>query len=380
MSVNFDPQRSNVPSPGELIRQEMKVRGWTQADLARILDRPLPTVNEIILGKRAIMPEMAMALGEAFSIPAEIWMQREATYRLSLADGDFHAVRRRARVHSLAPLKELQRRGWIKTTDDPTQIESELLRFFEIDSLEQEPEMVAALRKTDPEVELTLTQRAWCFRVKQLARSIKVAPFDPSRLSKCADELRRLAAFPTEARKVAGVLGSYGIRFVIVEPLSGGRIDGAAMWLDTRSPVIGMTIRFDRIDSFWFTLGHEFSHIVNGDSISIDADLSSIEQAPAAAKSPIERRADEEAAALLVAPDELRSFILRVGPRYSKERIIQFAHRIKIHPGIIVGQLQKRGEIGYNALRELLVKVRETASSTSVTDGWGYTLDSGVSE
>ena len=69
------------------------------------------------------------------------------------------------------------------------------------------------------------------------------------------------------------------------------------------------------------------------------------------------------------------SFIRRVGPLYSKQRIVQFAHRVKIHPGIIVGQLQNRDEIGYSANREMLTKVREVVAQTALTDGWGRTIN-----
>ena len=82
---------------------------------------------------------------------------------------------------------------------------------------------------------------------------------------------------------------------------------------------------------------------------------------------------------MLFPSDALRSFILRVGPIYSKERINQFANRVKIHPGVIVGQLQKRKEISYAANREMLVKVREYVTSTAVTDGWGTPLIQGLS-
>jgi HTH-type transcriptional regulator/antitoxin HigA len=54
---------------------------------------------------------------------------------------------------------------------------------------------------------------------------------------------------------------------------------------------------------------------------------------------------------------------------------VQFAHRIKIHPAIIVGQLQHRGEIGYHANREMLLKIRESIIQAALTDGWGYLLD-----
>jgi HTH-type transcriptional regulator/antitoxin HigA len=84
-----------------------------------------------------------------------------------------------------------------------------------------------------------------------------------------------------------------------------------------------------------------------------------------------ERRANETASNILVPQDEMESFIRRLAPYYSKERIVQFAHRMKIHPGIIVGQLQHRQEIGYHALREFLLKVRSVVSQTALTDGWG---------
>src|SRR5688572_28069450 len=92
-----------VTSPGEYIRKELEARGWTQSDLSQILRRPLPTVNRILQGKHAILPEMAVALGVAFGNGAEVWMQREAAYRLSLVDGADDGVRRRARLFQLAP-------------------------------------------------------------------------------------------------------------------------------------------------------------------------------------------------------------------------------------------------------------------------------------
>jgi HTH-type transcriptional regulator/antitoxin HigA len=72
------------------------------------------------------------------------------------------------------------------------------------------------------------------------------------------------------------------------------------------------------------------------------------------------------------------SLVGRLGPLYPKQRIVQFANRMKIHPGIVVGQLQHRGEIGYGSHRQFLVKVRELIIETAFTDGWGYDLAPGM--
>jgi hypothetical protein len=49
-----------------------------------------------------------------------------------------------------------------------------------------------------------------------------------------------------------------------------------------------------------------------------------------------------------------------------------------MHPGVIVGQLQRREEIGYSALRDFLVKVRPAVTTTAMTDGWGQEISPGL--
>jgi HTH-type transcriptional regulator/antitoxin HigA len=164
----------------------------------------------------------------------------------------------------------------------------------------------------------------------------------------------------------------------VIEPLPGTKIDGAAFWLGPASPVIIVSLRLDRIDNFWFTVFHEFKHIQNEDSLSVDSGLVGDDQdsTPTLIQEDSELRANEEAASALVSKTELESFVRRVGPLYSKQRIVQFAHRIKIHPGIIVGQLQRRDELGYSAHRDLLAKVRQVVTATALTDGWGEQIPS----
>ncbi len=71
---------AEVFPPGEFIKEELEARGWTQTDLAEILGRPFQLVNEILAGKRAISPETAQGLGEAFGTGAQVWMNLENTY------------------------------------------------------------------------------------------------------------------------------------------------------------------------------------------------------------------------------------------------------------------------------------------------------------
>jgi HTH-type transcriptional regulator/antitoxin HigA len=370
-------EQGQLRTPGDFIRAELQRREWGQDDLARVIGRPASRISEIMSGKLAVSPEIAAELAAALGGTAEQWLQRESAYRLFVAEPDIKGVQRRARIYQLAPIKEMQRRGWINETTDADVLEKEILDFFGISSLEIEPIISAVPRKTDCDSPLSSIQRAWCFRAKQLASSL-VLPhkFNPSTLEQCEKELRVLAAYPQESRKIPTILARFGIRFIVVEPLANGKIDGAAFWLNDNSPVIALSVRFDRMDGLWFSLMHEFMHIKNRDSISVDADLVGQERTPEIAKPEIERRADNEASASLIKPDVLKNFIVRVGPMYSRQRIVQFAHTIKIHPAIIVGQLHHCGEVGYGRYRDLLAKVRTTVIQCSVTDGWGHSVHS----
>src|SRR5262249_17720857 len=56
-------------------------------------------------------------------------------------------------------------------------------------------------------------------------------------------------------------LARHGIALVIEPHLPKTRLDGAAMKSASGRPIVGLTLRHDRLDSFWFTLMHELAHL-----------------------------------------------------------------------------------------------------------------------
>lgn len=371
---SFDEIMKSGKSPGEMVRLLLERTGWTQDEFASIIGRSKRTVSDIVLGRSGITPEMAIALGAAFGNDPREWLLLEGQYRLSLAEGDTTEIEKRARLFKAAPIRDMERRGWIAGTDSLDDLQAALEGFFN-GPIDGEITFPVAARRTVSLPSLAPAEVAWCFRARQLARNLLVNPFSEERIGRAHSALRRLAAHPKEARRIPQVLAEYGIRFVVVEPLPGVKIDGAAFW-DDIGPVIALSLRYDRVDGFWFTLMHEFSHICNGDPISVDSGMVDAAQGVtvALAGDDMEDRANREAASFLIDSSEMDSFIRRVGPLYPRDRIIQFANRIKIHPGIIIGQLQYRKELGYMALRDLLVKIREHVVSTALTDGWGQSI------
>jgi len=367
--------------PADFIKEELEARGWSQADLAAIMGRAPNVISEVLSGRRSITNKTAEELGEAFGTGAEYWLNLQAAYeayKLRGAGDQGSAVARKARLYGKAPVREMIRRRWIQPSDDVSNLEAQVCKFLGISSLDDEsPYRACVFRTSSPYSKPTPAQQAWLCCAHHLSR--KLTPkevFSDQSLELTLQRIPNLLTHVSDVRKVPTVLAEGGIRFVVVEALPGTKIDGACFWLDDNSPVIAITLRYDRIDWFWQTIGHELRHVKNRDGIdeaAIDTDLVGRPEGTKKDKPEREKQADQFAAQLLVPQDKLDRFIARVRPYYSKDRIRAFASQIRVHPGIVVGQLQFREEITYAQNREMLEKVRAIiAESESVLmDGWG---------
>lgn len=362
--------------PGEFIMEELGARNWSQLELSEIIGRHPKVINDIILRKRSITPEIANALGEAFDTSPQYWMNLESVYQLWLAKGTDNVISRRAKLYQIAPIKEMVRRHWIEPSENIEVLEKRVKRFFEMNNLDEPIHFHHAARRGTQEI--IPSQKAWLFRAKQLAYAVHAKTFSDQSFKNGLTQLKKLLVSTVEVRHVPRILAEAGIRFIILEHLPQSRIDGVTFWLNEKSPVMVLSLRFDRIDWFWYTLAHELSHVKQRDgmknNITLDTDLVGNDSQTLEQITEAEKQADSFAAEFLVPRSELDNFILRVRPLYGKTKIVNFAHRIEVHPGIVVGQLQFRDEIPWSVHRKMLEKVRHIITQSTLTDGWGQTL------
>lgn len=377
--AHADFTSADIVPPGYYIKEELEARGWSQDDFAKILGRSPRNISELISGKRAVTAETARRIGEAFGTGAEIWISLEADFQLSKLAKSDGSVQRRARLYAAVPVKTLLKRGWIEDSDNIDIVEAQVLRFYGISSIHESPPLwprIAARKSTPYSTTLDLNQCAWAMRVRQLATAVGAARFTEARFKICLQELRQLVAEPEEIRRIPEVLARGGIRFVVVEAIPGTKIDGAALWLDNHSPVVALSCRLDRVDNFWFTLLHELGHVAQKDGleehIPFDEDLLGTTADTSTKLPPFEILANEFASGFLIEPAELSDFVSRVSPLYHTQKIVNFAARIGTHPGIVVGELQHAGEIGWNHSRRFLVPVRNILLQAVMSDGWGH--------
>jgi HTH-type transcriptional regulator / antitoxin HigA len=365
---------AEVFAPGEFIRDELEAREWTQGVLADVMGKSERLVCEIISGKRAITPETAKGLSAAFGTDPTFWINLEGAYRLSKAQHCDDDVRRRATIYSFAPVKEMLRRGWIEVSESVDVLEQRLMAFFGVKSLAESPSFFGSAKATVAPP--TSAQMAWLFRVKQIAQRLMVPSYSDVKLRDAMPVIRSLMKNPDDAAKIPRILAECGIRFVVVEAMPGGKIDGVCFWLENgASPVVGMSLRFDRIDNFWFVLRHELEHVLRHhgvDSLILDSDLLSESSENASDLPEEEILANEAASDFCVSKAKMDSWIARKSPFFSETDLLGFSKLQGVHPGIVAGQLRHRIK-KYRLFTKFLAKIRHVVVATAVVDGWGET-------
>lgn len=365
-------------TPGQLIAALLAERGWTQRTMAIILGMDETGVNRLVADKRPVDAALAIALEELFKIPAERFLELQKKYDLAkarIATRPDPQRATRALLYGELPVAEMIKRGWItaESVKDTKKVESELMRFFGVNRMEDIEFLPHAAKKTAVNEQATPSQLAWLYRVKQLATDMLAGAYSPQAVCAAVTKLRTLLPSPDNIAKVPRILSECGIRYVIVESLASAKIDGVCFWLNDRSPVIGMSLRYDRIDNFWFVLRHELEHVIqlHGKmNAMLDAELEGDRAGTGAGIAVEEQLANSAAQDFCVSPAMLEAFIARKAPFFAERDVVGFSRLLKVHPGIVVGQLH-HSTGRYTLLREYLAKVRAIILPNAIKDGWG---------
>jgi HTH-type transcriptional regulator/antitoxin HigA len=378
------PMKDEFKSPGQLITHLVEQRGWSKRVLSTVLDMSETVVNKMTTDVRPISATDAILLEDVFNVPASTFLDLQSRYDLAKArikSAPDQKRSERALLFNALPIASMVKRGWIDVQDikDYKTIEVEISKFFQVESTSEIPVLPHAAKKTNVTSGTTAEQLAWLYRVKQIAVEMIVPPASKNSIENAIESLIPLRISEAAIRKVPEILAKAGVRFVIVESLPSAKIDGVCFWLADNAPVIALTLRFNRIDNFWFVLRHELQHALLGHGksiIQIDTELekdNSLYQDIAEE----EKLANEAAANFCVPSKKIESFIARKSPFFSERDLLGFAKINQIHPGLVVGQLQRRTG-RYELFRKHLISISSYITPASVVDGWGTVAPTGI--
>lgn len=374
MPLNLDDYRT----PGQLLTALLEEQGWSQRMLAVVLGLETTALGRVTKDRKPVDAQLALALSEVFDVPAERFLELQKDYdlakaRLTVRPDPNRA--KRARLLGDLPISEMVTRGWIDVENlrDMPKIESELAKFFDVPEAKDIEILPHAAKRTNVAENVTPVQLAWLHRVRQIARDMLVPRYSTAALQGAIRQFGTLLGCAEEARKVPRILAEAGVRFVIVESLTSAKIDGVCFWVDDKSPVIGMSLRHDRIDNFWFVLRHECEHVLRGHgrvTDMLDAELEKERAGTGPTVAEDERVANQAAADFCVPAQHMQQFVARKSPMFTERDILGFAKTVNVHPGLVAGQLQ-HATARYDRFRAHLTKIRSIVLPSAVHDGWG---------
>ncbi len=342
----FNPDYG-VP-PGWALEEILQDRNLSQAEFARRCGRTPKLISEIISGKAPIETETALQFERATGVDAGVWERMEARYRRHLA---LEKEVKEAEVWQKSfPLRELVKRGHLTRPESKVDAVSKLLTFFGVGSIDgwkyRYDGMNVAYRHSPSFKSNEYALATWLRLGEIEAEAQDCTEYDKSTFRKAAKTIRGLTSKPVEnvIRETVEICNNAGVALVIITPLPGIALSGAARWLSPRKAIIQLTARHKADDHLWFSFFHEVAHILLHSKKNIFVEEGIANQKD---QNELEVEANEWASNFLVPKKAWDKFILR--NNFSKTEVSKFAKDLKIAPGIIVGKLQYEGLVTYKS-------------------------------
>ncbi len=349
--------------PGEYLEEVLAEIGMSKDELAKRMDRPAPKLSAIFKGEKAITPETALQLEKVVGVPAHVWTGLETEYRLSLAR--LREEEEHAKLKEQVPLlkkycySKLVKFKYCQARSSAVDKVIELQRFLGVTSLNNVPNIAgyqpvfrAGKSGTTQSPEATIS---WLRMAELTCRNAGCAEFSALELRKSLEVLRQLTFGDARSmpEKVREELAKAGVCFALIPHLPGTYAHGATFWQTRRRAVVAVTIRYAWADIFWFSLFHEIGHALLHSNEEIILEYGDNEH-----RNPDwEREADNFAADNLIPPKLYQSFLS--GGAFSESRIREFASRVGIHPGIVVGRLMHDKKIPITWHNDLRIKYND---------------------
>ncbi|MDA3814699.1 MAG: ImmA/IrrE family metallo-endopeptidase, partial [Candidatus Cloacimonetes bacterium] len=248
----------DFPDPIEAIKFRMEHQNITQKELASYIGSS-SKVSEVLNRKRPLTLKMIRALNKHLNIPAEILLGEEGkTIPTNFKDIDWNKF----------PIIEMYNKNYFPDFEDTKYkakvLAEELVRpLLELSKpyLEMIPlnrQHIRSGSEADPYALLVWHAKALAKAVtKPLSTKFKANLIN----EKFIKDLLSLSRKENGSKLAQNFLKSYGIHLIIEPKLKHTHIDGSVFWNKSENPVIIMTLRYDRLDNFWFTLLHEIGHL-----------------------------------------------------------------------------------------------------------------------
>lgn len=326
-----------LPTPVEAIRFRMEQASLEPRDLEPYIGSR-SKVSEVLSGKQPLTLPMIRALHTHLGIPAEV-LVADASASGGAASGTLDWSR--------FPINEMAKRGWIRSVASAKAKAKDLIGELIVSAGGMKAVPMPLCRRNDAMRQNAKTDTyallAWCLKALAASRDQKLTGIykTGSITLDLLTRLSKLSAHEDGPRRARDALSSLGVHLVCVSHLPKTYLDGAALRsVEGGAPIVALTLRYDRIDNFWFSLLHELAHVgrhFNGATEAFVDDFS-LREAPSRHEDPRESEADDWAEEALISREQWATAGLPSHASYSG--IIAFSQRIGVHPAIVAGRVR----------------------------------------
>ncbi len=344
--------------PGEILRETIEARNMSKGEFADRCGISLKTISQIINLKAPITLDTAIQFERVLGVSAEIWYNLDSQYKLYLANKE-----RKIKLEQLSewvnkfPLNILKKKEIISNTRDRSIIADELLKFFGVATIDAWDKFYGkleiAFRKSISYKSSFYSVATWLRLVELIAEDIKTNQFNMKKFNHTLNKIRDLTTYPPSKFEpvIKNECQKIGIAIVFFQELPKTRLYGATRWLSKKKALLALTLRYKTDDQFWFSFFHEAGHIVLHERKRVFID--SLQKKD---NDTLENETDEFARNVLIPKDQYNQF--RLHNKFHKQDIINFANKISIAPGIVVGRLQHDGLIKHDWHNDLKRKFK----------------------
>lgn len=351
----------NWASPiGETLTRLMEKLRIAPLDLAQRLGITLGQLRALAAGILPVSTEVAQALSSILGGSPSFWINRDGAFRANVSKMPLDRRYDREWVKSF-PVRELAKLGWIQTGATEAESAAQLLHFFGIQLSSQwkfrypDVTSASAFRTSAAHNLKRESISSWVRQGERIAQKMDCEAWNRNKFRLRLNEARKLTFIRHPQRffpQLQKLCAECGVALVAVPTPPGCPASGATQFLTRSKALLMLSFRFKTDDQFWFSFFHEAGHLLlhEIDEVFVEDELNREE-------SQEEQEANEFAQKTLV-PFQQRDSMLRLGTRV--EEIVRFAIRLGIAPGIVVGQLQKSGVVGHDALNRLKRRYKES--------------------
>ena len=334
----YERERYPIPAPDPIaaIEFRMEQQGLMPRDLVPYIGSR-SKVSEVLAGKRPISMSMARSLHQHLGISAEVLLQEQtASLEESIEDVAYERF----------PLAQMVKRGWVEKLTPYKDYAEEMVKSLRERAGGPQVGMNALYRRNDQRRINAKTDRyalqAWCWQVLATANENPLSkPYHRGSVDlDFLKEVAKLSSVENGPRLAKDFLAEHGIALITERHLPKTHLDGATLRFADGRPVVGMTLRYDRIDNFWFTLLHELAHVGWHEGLVENEFLDdmSLRNPKGSSDDLIETEADDWAEEALIPKSVWKRSPTHVKP--TPMRVVNLASELSIHPAVVAGRVR----------------------------------------